>query len=161
MTRTLQRLTEKTTILLLDYACHPVSKNMEWHQRRDLGGMCAIGAATLQHALKQRGIKATLLFGKFDPNTLFQSPIKWYVHKHCWLETDTHILDPTVQQFLHYIPDDLRPPTPLVAPKTSRHAKPYILGKPVRAFHFWPKSCHPNCKNAAGIKHQDWLRGRL
>lgn len=80
----------------LAFAMSKDSYGRDYHKNKDLECMCATASFALAAALKEKKVKCKVIQGK------------WGSCDHCWVETDTHILDVTGTQFglkrVMYIP---------------------------------------------------------
>lgn len=74
--------------------CHP------FYRKNDLRCMCAVASSFLCQVLKLYGYKSTFHVGHYDTKSHKNSCIN-----HCWVEVDGFIVDITVSQFNHKLPN--------------------------------------------------------
>ncbi len=69
------------------------ARDKDYHESKDLACMCAVASHALLIALKDRGIEAVMVRGKYRKHR------DYYPTHHCWVEYKDSIIDITATQF--------------------------------------------------------------
>lgn len=123
----IQTIAEKIRNKCEVFANSEEAQGYDFYNDDDLGCMCAIASFVLARELKKNGISCKVVCGRFEGND------------HCWVETDTKIIDITATQFIGSYPK---------VHIVSINNKKYTDGKIVDYRHFrtWGYGQQPSSK---------------